>query len=93
MDNLCIDLKSKKVKYEINQKQEPILMFCSGKSSTYKLNDETLDKFYNIISNRSDDETDVGLSIQNLIETKIDLLNNHIQEINAKLNKLMTKND
>ena len=78
MDNLCINLKDKTVKYEINELQEPILMFYSGKSTTYVLNVETLDKFHDIISNRINEETDVAKSIQTLLteskHTKTELI-------------------
>ena len=103
MDNLCINLKDKTVKYEINEQQEPILMFYSGKSTTYVLNVETLDKFNVIISNRSNEETDVTKSIQTLrteskhtktefktelIEIKIELI-----EIKTELIELNIKFD
>lgn len=67
MNNLCIDLKHKTVEYEINEKQEPILKFYSGKSTEYKLQDETLDNFNDIISNKSNGEIDVTQTIQTMI--------------------------
>ena len=36
MDNLCVDLKQKTVKYESNGNQEPILECYSGKSPDYE---------------------------------------------------------
>ena len=88
MDNLCINLKDKTVKYEINEQQEPILMFYSGKSTTYVLNVETLDKFNDIISNRSNEATDVTRSIQTLLteskHTKTELFEFKTESIEIK---------
>ena len=86
MDNLCINLKDKTIKYEINEQQEPILMFYSGKSTAYVLNDETLDKFNDIISNRSNEETDVTQSIQTLI-TESKHMKTELIELNIKFDR------
>ena len=82
MDNLCIDLKDKTVEYEINEKQEPILKFYSGKSTKYVINDETLDKFYDIISKRNNGGTDV---------TQSETVTNELKELKSKMSETQTE--
>ncbi|CAO1407474.1 unnamed protein product [Diamesa serratosioi] len=91
MDNLCIDLKHKTVEYEINDKQVPILKFHSGKSTAYILQDETLDKFNDIICNRNNEVTDVTQTIETLIaeskQMKINISeSNQCQQMEMKSN-------
>ena len=85
MDNLCIDLKHKTVEYEINEKQEPILKFYSGKSTAYIMHDETLEKFNNIISKRSDEETDVTQFIQTIIESQSKQMKSKMSETQIEM--------
>ncbi|CAO1413317.1 unnamed protein product [Diamesa tonsa] len=87
MDNLCIDLKDKIIECEINEKQEPILKFYSGKSIKYVINDETLDKFNDIIMNRCNEEVDVTQCIQFMIEVESKQMKSELFELNSKLDK------
>ena len=90
MDNLCIDLKEKTVKYEINDKQESILKFYSGKSTAYIMNDETLDKFNDIIGDRSNEEIDVTQCIQTMIESQSKQMKSKIFETQIEMKSNMS---
>ena len=89
VDNLCIDLKDKTIECEINDKQEPILKFHTGKSTKYVLNDETLDKFNDIIMNRCNEEIDVTQCIQTMIESKSKEMKSKISETQIEMKSNM----
>lgn len=89
LDNLCIDLKHKTVEYEIKEKQESVLKFYSGKSTTYKLQDETVEKFNDIISNRSNEETDVTQCIQTMMESQSTQMNLKISNSQMEMKSLL----
>lgn len=97
MDNLCIDLKDKTIECEVNEKQEPILKFYSGKSIKYVLNDETLDKFNDIIMNRCNEEIDVTQCIQTMIESQSKEMESKMSEaqteIKSNMKSLNNNND
>ena len=88
-------MKEKTVKYEINEKQEPILKFCSGKSTKYVLNDETLDKFNDIISKKNNRGIDVTpsktMTAELEMKSNMKLLTDNNDELNAKLDKELSE--
>ena len=98
MDNLCIDLKHKKIHHEINQKLEPILKTNTGKFLVYMLNDETMEHFKKIIKKKCNEKENESKSIQTMIEHKFSKSNNEIK-LNMKIlndelkSKLKLSND
>lgn len=92
MDNLCIDLKHKKIHHEINEKLVPILKTHTGKFSVYMLNDEAMENFQKIIKNKCNENAKTTKCIQTLIEHKFSKSNDEIKsnmkilnEANARL--------
>ena len=95
MDNLCIDLRHKKIHHVFNQKLEPILKTHTGKFSDYFLNDEAMEHFKKIIKDKCNEKANTTKCIQTLIEHKFsesqDEIRLNMNILSARLEKLIQK--
>jgi hypothetical protein len=92
IDNLCIDFKRKTVKHEQDQKRCFILTTKSGKSEKYLIDEETVEKFCEIIAKRHSREENVKQKVESLQsevkKLKINLKNQH-EEIKKLIQELI----
>jgi hypothetical protein len=93
IDNLCIDFKRKTVKYEQDQKRCNILTTKSGKSEKYLIDEETVEKFCEIIAKRHSREENVKQKVESLQsevkKLKISLKNQH-EEMKKLIQELIS---
>lgn len=88
MDNLCVDLKRKNVKYEQFQKRFNVLRTRSGKGGLYILEEDTLKKFNEIIAKRQNQEKSVNEKVEAL-QSEVEKLEQSIRTNHEEIKKMI----
>jgi DNA repair ATPase RecN len=88
MDNLCINFKTKVVKYEADEKRYHILQTRDGNVNKYTLNVETLKKLRAILDNRLTQVENVNEKVEHL-QSELKMLKMSMRNQHEEMKKLI----